>query len=54
MAKIPIGVELVRRGVVTDSQIKQAIEYQRLHPGLKLGDIIYFLGYNINIFYIKR
>ena len=44
MAKIPIGVELVRRGVVTDSQIKQAIEYQRLHPGLKLGDIIYFLG----------
>lgn len=44
MAKIPIGVELVRRGVVTDSQIRQAIEYQRLHPNMKLGDIIYTLG----------
>ena len=44
MAKIPIGVELVRRGIVTDSQIRQAIEYQRLHPNMKLGDIIYTLG----------
>lgn len=45
MAKIPIGVELVRRGIVTDSQIRQAIEYQRLHPNMKLGDIIYTLGF---------
>ncbi len=45
MAKIPIGVELVRRGVVTDSQIRQAIEHQRVHPKMKLGDIIYSLGF---------
>lgn len=44
MARIPIGVELVRKGVVSDSQIRQAIEYQRLHPGKKLGDIIYLLN----------
>lgn len=44
MAKIPIGVELVRRGVVNDSQIRQAIEYQKLNPRMRLGDIIYSLG----------
>ena len=44
MAKIPIGVELVRRGIVNDSQIRQAIEYQKLNPNMKLGDIIYSLG----------
>ena len=44
MAKIPIGVELVRRGVVNDSQIRQAIEYQKLNPHMRLGDIIYSLG----------
>lgn len=40
MARIPIGVELVRRGVVTDAQIRQAIEYQKENKGEKLGDII--------------
>ena len=44
MAKIPIGVELVRRGIVNDSQIRQAIEYQKLNPNMRLGDIIYSLG----------
>lgn len=40
----PIGIELVKRGVVTENDIKQAIEYQRLHPKKKLGDIIDILG----------
>ena len=28
----PIGVELVKRGIVTESDIDQALEYQREHP----------------------
>lgn len=43
MAKVPIGVELVRRGVVTDNQIKKAIEFKRSNKNDKLGDIIYKL-----------
>ena len=30
--KTPIGIELVRRGLVTESDIQKAIEYQRLNP----------------------
>ena len=37
----PIGVELVKRGIVTESDIDQALEYQREHPKKKLGDILY-------------
>ena len=39
----PIGVELVRKGVVTEADIANAIEYQRDHPNRKLGDILYIL-----------
>ena len=39
----PIGVELVKRGIVTESDINQALEYQREHPKKKLGDILYIL-----------
>ena len=39
----PIGVELVKRGLVTESDIDQALEYQREHPKKKLGDILYIL-----------
>ena len=28
----PIGIELVKKGVVSEDDIKQAIEYQRSHP----------------------
>ena len=30
--KQPIGVELVRRGVVTEEDIEKALEYQRKNP----------------------
>ena len=30
--KQPIGVELVRRGVVTEADIEKALEYQRKNP----------------------
>ena len=39
----PIGVELVRRGIVNESDINQALEYQREHPNMRLGDILYVL-----------
>lgn len=40
----PIGVELVKRGVVTENDISKALDYQRENPNKKLGDILYFLG----------
>ena len=39
----PLGVELVKRGVVTENDIERALEYQREHPETKIGDIIYIL-----------
>ena len=41
--RTPIGVELVKRGVINESDIKEALEYQREHPTRKLGDILYIL-----------
>ena len=40
----PIGVELVKRGVVTQEDVEKALEYQREHPNMKLGDILYSLN----------
>ena len=42
--KQPIGIELVRRGLVTEADIAKALDYQKQHPGKKLGDIINILG----------
>ena len=39
----PIGVELVKRGIVNEGDIEQALNYQREHPDKKIGDIIYEL-----------
>ena len=39
----PIGVELVKRGIVKEEDIEKALAYQREHPGRKLGDILYIL-----------
>lgn len=39
----PIGVELVKRKIVTEKDIEKALEYQREHPDKKLGDILYIL-----------
>ena len=38
--KLPIGVELVRRGIVTETQVNDAIEYQRTHRHMKLGEVL--------------
>ena len=42
--KTPLGVELVKRGVVTEDAIAKAIEYQKEHPNKKLGDILNILN----------
>lgn len=38
--KLPIGVELVRRGIVTEAQVNAAVEYQKTHRKMKLGEIL--------------
>ena len=40
----PIGVELVKRGVVTENDINRALEYQRDHSDMRLGDILHVLN----------
>ena len=42
--KLPIGVELVRRGLINEKDVTKAIEYQKEHPNKRLGDIINILG----------
>lgn len=42
--RLPIGVELVKRNIVTETDIEKALEYQREHPSIKLGDILHILN----------
>lgn len=39
-----MGVELVKRGIVTENDIENALEYQKDHPSKKIGDILYILN----------
>ncbi|MBR3134023.1 MAG: type II/IV secretion system protein [Clostridia bacterium] len=36
----PLGIELVRRGIVKEEDISRALQIQREHPGEKLGNIL--------------
>ena len=40
----PIGIELVKKGVIKQEQIQIALDYQKQHPREKLGDIIHDLN----------
>lgn len=42
--KIPIGVELVKKGLINQSDVEVAIDYQKEHPEKKLGDVINILN----------
>lgn len=42
--KGPIGVELVRRGLVSEEDINKALEYQKEHPELKIIEIVHRLN----------
>ena len=37
---MPIGIELVRRGIVTEEEVNFAVEYQKTHKNIKLGEIL--------------
>ena len=41
---VPIGVELVKKGVVNEKDIQTALEYQRKNPNKKIGDILNILN----------
>ncbi len=42
--RLPIGIELVRRGIVKEEDINKALEYQKHHPNKKMGDILNILN----------
>jgi len=42
--KGPIGIELVRRGLIDEQDISKAIEYQKDHPDKKIIEIIHTLN----------
>ena len=39
----PIGIELVKRGIVTEEDIQRALDYQKAEPKKKIGDILNIL-----------
>ena len=41
--RLPIGIELVRRGLISEDDVNKALEYQKVNPGRKLGDVIKIL-----------
>ncbi len=41
--KQPMGVELVKMGVVKESDIERALQFQKENPNMKIGDILYEL-----------
>ncbi len=40
----PIGVELVKRGIVKEVDIQRALDFQKTSPQKKIGDILYEMG----------
>ena len=41
--KQPLGIELVKRRIITGDAIERALKYQVDHPNKRLGDILYIL-----------
>ena len=39
----PLGIELVKRGIVTEEDIERALDYQKAEPQKKIGDILNIL-----------
>ena len=40
---VPIGLALTRKGLIKQSDIDTAVEYQKSHPGVKLGEAFHIL-----------
>ncbi|MGP1608376.1 MAG: GspE/PulE family protein [Clostridium sp.] len=43
MANVPIGLELIKKGIITDVEIRKALDYQKQHPEYKLVEILEIL-----------
>ena len=43
MEKLPMGIELVRRGLISENDVNKALEYQKSNPGVRIGDAIKIL-----------
>ena len=41
--KQPLGIELVKRGIVSGDSVERALRYQADNPNKKIGDILYIL-----------
>lgn len=39
----PIGIELAKRKIITEAEIEKALNYQKIYPNKKLGDILHIL-----------
>ena len=50
----PIGIELVRRGIVTEADIDKALDYQKRHPKKKIGDILDILKQIYDCIFLKK
>jgi len=44
MKRVPLGIELVKRKIVTESDIKEALKYQKEHPNIKIGEALIETG----------
>ena len=44
MARGPIGIELVKRGIITQRDIDKALEYQKKNPEKKIIEILSILN----------
>ena len=42
--KVPLGIELVKRKVATEADVKEAIRYQKEHPNTKIGEALAEIG----------
>jgi len=42
--KNPLGIELIKSGLINQEQIDEALKYQKDHPDLKLGEVIDILN----------
>lgn len=42
--KAPTGVELVKKGLITDEQLQEALTYQKEHPEFKVGEVVDILN----------
>jgi len=44
MKRVPLGIELVKRKIATESDIKEALRYQKEHPNVKIGEALAEIG----------